>query len=198
MHSNISIVLETLTASPKPVDITGLTALLRDAVEGGASVGFMLTTSEAELTSFWHDTFSDVRAGRRIVIVARDGGKIVGTVQLELAGKPNSQHRAELQKLLVLRAHRGQGLGSTLIDAAEAAARAKHRTLIVLDTSATGNAVGVYRRCGYIRAGVIPRYARDPDGPLIDTEFYYKELPFSSEPSSKSPTSSALSAPPQA
>jgi hypothetical protein len=35
----------------------------------------------------------------------------------------------------------------------------------------------VYNRCGYTRAGVIPRYACDPDGPFIDTAFYYKELP---------------------
>jgi acetyltransferase len=182
----MSTLLEPLTAPPRREDIASLTALLRDAVEGGASVGFMLTTSEAELTSFWHDTFEEVRAGKRIVMVARGAGKIVGTVQLELASKPNSTHRAELQKLLVLRAHRGQRLGCALIDFAEAAARAHHRTLIVLDTSATGNALGVYRRCGYTRAGVIPRYARDPDGSLIDTEFYYKELPVATERASGS------------
>jgi ribosomal protein S18 acetylase RimI-like enzyme len=194
----MSTILETLTAPPRPEDIAGLTVLLRDAVEGGASIGFMLTTSEAELAGFWHDTFAEVRAGKRIVIVARDGGKIVGTVQLALAGKPNSKHRAELQKLLVFRAQRGQGLGCALIDAAEAAARSHDRTLIVLDTSATGNALGVYRRCGYIRAGVIPRYARDPDGPLIDTAFYYKELTTASTPSSESTPSRTLSAPQQA
>jgi ribosomal protein S18 acetylase RimI-like enzyme len=193
----MSTLLESLSAPPRPEDIAGLTALLRDAVEGGASVGFMLTTNEAELTSFWHDTFEEVRAGKRVVIVARDAGKIVGTVQLELASKPNSTHRAELQKLLVFRAHRGQGLGCALIDAAEATARTHHRTLIVLDTSATGNALGVYRRCGYIRAGVIPRYARDPDGPLIDTEFYYKELAVAAERASGSTNSAVTAAAPQ-
>ncbi len=29
---------------------------------------------------------------------------------------------------------------------------------------------------GYTRVGVIPRFAADPDGPLIDTVVYYKEL----------------------
>jgi ribosomal protein S18 acetylase RimI-like enzyme len=58
----------------------------------------------------------------------------------------------------------------------EAIARSAGRTLIVLDTSTTGNALGLYERCGYSRAGVIPRYARDPSGPLIDTAIYYKEL----------------------
>lgn len=169
-------IVETLPASLTESDLGDLAALLRDAVEGGASVGFMLPVHEAETADFWSDVFSEVKAGKRIVLAVRDAGRIVGTTQLELAARPNSRHRAELQKLLVLRSHRGRGLGSALISAAESAARADLRTLIVLDTSMTGNAINLYVRCGYTQAGVIPRYARDPDGPLIDTGIYYKEL----------------------
>lgn len=168
--------IETLPVPPVPADLAALCALLRDAVEGGASVGYMLPVREAEMTDFWQDVFADARAGRRTVLAVRDAGAIVGTVQLEFAGKPNSRHRAEVQKLLVLRSHRGRGLACRLLQAAEEAARARDRTLLVLDTSASGNALGVYARCGYTRAGVIPRYARDPDGPFIDTAIYYKEL----------------------
>jgi ribosomal protein S18 acetylase RimI-like enzyme len=172
----MAFTIVTLPVSPTESDLGDLAALLRDAVEGGASVGFMLPVHEAGAVDFWRDVFRDVKAGKRIVFAARDGGRIVGTTQLELAGRPNSRHRAELQKLLVLRTHRGRGLGSALIAAAESAARADRRTLIVLDTSTTGNAVNLYSRCGYTRAGVIPGYARDPDGPFIDTGIYYKEL----------------------
>ena len=168
--------IETLTAAPTEADLRDLAALLRDAVEGGASVGFMTPLHDAELASFWQEIFDEARAGKRIVLAARDGGQIVGTAQLELAGRPNSRHRAELQKLLVLRSHRCRGLGAALINAAESAARADQRRLIVLDTSTSGNAINLYLRCGYTRAGVIPRYACDPDGPLIDTAIYYKEL----------------------
>jgi acetyltransferase len=168
--------IETLSDTPPEADFADLIALLRDAVESGASVGFMLPVREAEMTAYWQSVFGDVRAGRRVVLVVRTGGRIVGSVQLELAGKPNARHRAELQKLLVLRPYRGRGLGCTLMKAAEAAAHAHARTLLVLDTSASGNALGIYARCGYTRAGVIPRYARDPDGPLIDAVLYYKEL----------------------
>jgi ribosomal protein S18 acetylase RimI-like enzyme len=168
--------IETLTASPTEADLTELAALLRDAVEGGASVGFMLPVRDEDLADFWREIFAEATAGKRIVLAARDGGRIVGTTQLELASRPNSRHRAELQKLLVLRSHRGRGLGAALINAAESAARGDQRTLIVLDTSTSGNAINLYVRCGYTRAGVIPRYARDPDGPLIDTGIYYKEL----------------------
>jgi acetyltransferase len=173
----MSITIETLSPTPSAADLASLNHLLRDAVEGGASVGFLLPISDTEIVGFWRDVFTDVRLGNRIVIAARNSDRLVGTVQLALAGKPNSRHRAELQKLLVMRAHRGRGLGSALMQAAEASARAHARTLLVLDTSATGNALGVYQRCGYTRAGAIPGYARDPDGPLIDTVFYYKQLP---------------------
>jgi ribosomal protein S18 acetylase RimI-like enzyme len=173
----MNIAIETLSATPPDADLADLNLVLRDAVEGGASVGFMLPVSDPEMTAFWQAVLVEAGAGKRVVFAARAAGRIIGTVQLALAGKPNSRHRAELQKLLVLRLHRGRGLGTALVRAAESAARARERTLIVLDTSATGNALGVYARCGYTRAGVIPRYACDPDGPLIDTAFYYKEFP---------------------
>jgi acetyltransferase len=168
--------IETLSAAPIAADFADLCALLRDAVEGGASVGFLVPVREEEMTTFWQGVVADVRAGTRIVLIARAGGRIVGSVQLALAGKPNSRHRAEVQKLLVLRTQRRKGLGSALMNAAEDAARSAGRSLLVLDTSSSGNALGLYDRCGYTKVGVIPRYATDPDGPLIDTAIYYKEL----------------------
>ena len=168
--------IATLSTPPAEADFKSLCALLRDAIEGGASVGYMLPVRGAELIAFWQDNCADAAAGQRVILVAREAGAIVGSVQLELAMKPNSRHRAELQKLLVLRTHRGRGLGCALMNAAEDAARARGRSLLVLDTSQSGNALGVYDRCGYTKAGVIPQYARDPDGPLIDTVVYYKHL----------------------
>ncbi len=168
--------IEILPAPPGAADLDALCALLRDAVEGGASVGYLVPVREAEMISFWEGAFADVAAGTRVVLVARDAGRIVGGVQLGLATRPNSLHRAELQKLLVLRSHRGRGLGRALMLAAEDAARARRRSLLVLDTSASGNALGLYARCGYTKVGVIPRFAADPDGSLIDTVIYYKEL----------------------
>ena len=167
--------ITSLTA-PSAAELADLHALLGDAVEGGASIGFVLPLPEAEVVAFWSEVIGEVAAGKRALLVARAAGRIVGSVQLELAQRPNSRHRCELQKLLVLRSHRNRGLGAALMAAAEVQARQWQRWLIVLDTSASGNALGLYARCGYTRAGVIPRYATDPDGPLIDTVIYYKEL----------------------
>ena len=168
--------IESLTSSPTATDLADLHAILRDVVEGGASIGFILPLADEVIAAFWKEVLAEIAAGTRVLLVARDSNCIVGSVQLELAQRPNSHHRCELQKLLVLRAHRGRGLGTALMGVAEDHARLRRRTLIVLDTSATGHALGLYARCGYIRVGTIPRFATDPDGLLIDTVIYYKEL----------------------
>ncbi len=174
----MSALVTSLPTPPSPTDLAALHALLRDAVEGGASVGYHVPLPDSDVTAFWSAVLAAVAEGTRVLLVARDTtGYIVGSVQLELAQKPNSRHRAEVQKLLVLRTHRGRRLGSALLAGAETAARAHCRTLLVLDTSTTGNAVNLYEHHAYTRAGVIPRYATDPDGPLIDTAIYYKHLP---------------------
>src|SRR4051812_36970696 len=93
---------EKLAGLPSPTDAAALNALLRDAVEGGASIGFMLPVVEPQLADYWAGVFADVAAGTRVLLVTREGGRIVGSVQLGLATKANSRHRAEVQKLLVL------------------------------------------------------------------------------------------------
>ena len=130
----MSEIIEPLSAAPNAADLSDLGALLRNVVEGGASIGFMLPLAEAEIASFWSGVIAGASAGQRLVFVARDAGRIVGSAQLALAPLPNSRHRAELQKLLVHRSHRGRGLGTALVRAAEAAARVHGRTLIVLDS----------------------------------------------------------------
>jgi acetyltransferase len=44
-----------------------------------------------------------------VLSVALPVDRVVGSVQLELPSKSNARHRAELQKLLVLRTARRQG-----------------------------------------------------------------------------------------
>jgi acetyltransferase len=170
--------IEVLSATPTNTDLLALHALLRDAVEGGASVGYVRPLPEAEVAAFWRGVLASVAVGTRVLLVAREaGGRIVGTVQIEFAQRPNGRHRAEVQKLLVLRSWRGHGVGSGLMNAIEAVARDAGRSLLFLDTSINGNALGLYERLGYARAGGIPRYAADPDGSLHDNVIFYKELP---------------------
>jgi ribosomal protein S18 acetylase RimI-like enzyme len=55
-------------------------------------------------------------------------------------------------------------------------ARAKHRTLLVLDTVSGSHAFHLYRRLGWTICGEIPDYAFFPRGGLCTTTIFYKRL----------------------
>lgn len=156
--------------------ISGLVQVLEDAVVGGASVGFLSPLGEGEAETYWRGVAGDIEQGSRILLLAWAGDELAGTAQLELAGKPNAAHRAEVQKLLVLTALRRRGVGRRLMEALEDEARAAGRSLLVLDTRQGDSAERLYRRLGYVEAGSIPGYARSSMGTLDATVFFYKQL----------------------
>lgn len=153
-----------------------LAALLRETVLDGSSVGFLPPFPLDEALGYWRTIHDDLAQGKRVVLAATRDGRLLGTAQLELAWKPNAPHRAELQKLLVSLDARNQGLGRRLMLAAEDAARATGRTLIVLDTQTDSVAHTLYLRLGYSEAGAIPHFALLPDGSYCPTTILYKRL----------------------
>lgn len=156
--------------------IAELSDVLIDCVEGGASVGFMTPLTRERADAFWRRVANGVAAGDRLLLIAEDGVKreILGTVQVVFAVPENQPHRGDVAKMLVRRSARRQGLGARLVRAAEAAALAAGRTLLVLDTVTGSDAERLYRRLGWTRVGVVPDYALWPDGRLCDTTFFYK------------------------
>jgi len=160
-------------------DIEMLGEILHAVVHDGAGVSFIVPFSLDEGRAFWVDkVLPGVRARTRRVLVARRGGRIVGTVQLDLAVPPNQQHRAEVAKLLVHPMARRRGIARALMIALESIAQSEQRTLLTLDTWTGGNAESLYLSLGYVAAGVIPRYARGSRTPALEaTTIMYKELP---------------------
>lgn len=150
--------------------------LLRDATESGASIGFLPPLSDEEAVAYWTGNIAQMEQGTRIVLVAEEAARVVGSVQLELATKPNASHRAEVQKLLVHTAYRNRGIGRALMVAVAEAAQAAGRTLLVLDTIEGDVAEGLYRRLGYVCAGSIPQFARSASGVLETTVIFYRLL----------------------
>lgn len=155
---------------------TELIHLLLDAVQSGASVGFLPPLSEEEARDYWQAVFAEMAGGSHVLLLAREAGQIVGSVQLVLATKANARHRAEVQKLFVLQAQRRRGTGRALMLAVEQVAREHERTLLVLDTRQGDAAEQLYRSLGYSEAGVIPHYARGASGVLEATVVFYKSL----------------------
>jgi GNAT superfamily N-acetyltransferase len=160
-------------------DLDALADVLHAVVHDGAGVSFVVPFSVEESRAFWADTvLPGVRAGTRRVIVARLHGRIVGTVQVDLATPPNQQHRAEVLKLLVHPLARRRGIARALMIAIELIARAEGRTLLTLDTWTGRAAELLYLSLGYVAAGVIPRYARASLTPDLEpTTIMYKHLP---------------------
>ena len=75
-------------------EINGLSDVLIDCVEGGASVSFMSPMTVEKANKFWRKVADGVARGERIVIVAEDAsGTIVGTVQVVLNMPENQPHR---------------------------------------------------------------------------------------------------------
>jgi GNAT superfamily N-acetyltransferase len=157
-------------------EVEGLSSILIDCVEGGASIGFLLPLTRARARAYWQSLGAEVASGARLVLVAEEnGGELLGTLQLALEQPENKPHRADVAKMLVRRAARCRGIGAALLAAAEREAAAAGRTLLVLDT-ATEEAARLYARHGWQLCGTIPNYALCPDGTPCATFVYYKAL----------------------
>jgi GNAT superfamily N-acetyltransferase len=165
-------------AGPDPATAEALADVLLDCVDGGASIGFMHPLPRARAVAFCRSALDSAARGERIVLVAEeiDSGAIVGTVQVVLAMPDNQPHRADVAKMQVHRRARRLGLGAALMRAAEEAARAAGRTLLVLDTATGSDAERLYSRLGWQRCGEIPGYALLPQGGLCGTTVFYREL----------------------
>jgi ribosomal protein S18 acetylase RimI-like enzyme len=156
--------------------IPELAAVLADCVAGGASVSFMGGFGLAEAAMFFKGVFDSVGKGDTILLAAKDGRRIVGTVQLGLDTPPNQPHRADVKKLLVHRSARGKGAGESLMREIEAVAQREGRRLLTLDTVTGDAGWRLYKRMGWQEAGVIPDYALYPDGHYCDTTIFWKKV----------------------
>ncbi len=143
-------------------------------VDQGASVGFLPPLEPEDARAYWAHA---IEPDNIVFLVARREGAIVGTVQLEWSPKKNGRHRAEVNKLLVHPNAQRLGIGRKLMDRLEA-----HRGRKRLDHPAPRHPRRRYLERllpisqGWIRAGIIPRWAESANGSLDGTVFYYKLL----------------------
>ncbi|UYQ63676.1 GNAT family N-acetyltransferase [Streptomyces peucetius] len=165
-----------LTAGDLPAAAPALAALLLDAVDDGASVGFTASLTSEQAAAWWASLAPALTDGRVVLWAAHDGDRLIGTVQLGCETSPNGRHRAEIAKLLVHRAARGRGTARRLLSTAEEFARTDGRTLLMLDTQTGSAAEKLYRTAGWTPLGTVPDYAADPSGTLRPTTFFHKSL----------------------
>jgi ribosomal protein S18 acetylase RimI-like enzyme len=153
-----------------------LSSLLVETVAGGGSVSFMHPLAAEVADRFWQTSLAAADRGERIVLGAFDGDDLVATVTLQLDLPPNQPHRAEIAKMMTRPSHRHRGIATALMRAAEAHARARGRTLLVLDTAEDDGASQLYEGLGFQLTGTIPDYAVKPHGGLTGTKIYWKRV----------------------
>lgn len=170
--------VETLDADNLLKALDELADILHAAVHGGASVNFVLPFTMNDSRAFWLiKALAAVRQNMRVLIIARDNGGILGTVQLDLDTPPNQPHRAEVTKLLVHPRARRRGIGRALMATLEQEARQRDRSLITLDTTSGSAAETLYRSLDYQIAGSIPGYSLAPDRQDVEpTTYLYKVI----------------------
>ncbi|TXS56315.1 GNAT family N-acetyltransferase [Streptomyces sp. t39] len=176
MTTTTSVTVRRLTAEALPEAAHGLGALLADAVDDGASVGFLAPLTADRAAAWWSGLAPALADGTVAAWTAHDAGRVVGTVQLRSETSPNGTHRAEVAKLLVHRDARGRGTARMLLATAEHFARGAGRTLLLLDTRTGSAAERLYRSAGWTPVGTVPDYAADPSGVLRPTTFFHKVL----------------------
>jgi ribosomal protein S18 acetylase RimI-like enzyme len=153
-----------------------LARLLIDAVEDGASIGFLAPLPEIEALAYWRSVVDAIGAGRRHLLAAFEGNRLIGTVQLDLEPRANGRHRAEVMKLMVLRSDRRRGVARRLMAALLEVAGAQQRSLLLLDVRAGDPVEALYQNLGFRKFGEVPRHAQSPDGRFAASSFYYLEL----------------------
>lgn len=170
--------IKKLNASNLTASFDPLSALLKECVEAGANVNFILPFSNEEALSYWKENaYPAVLSDIRRFWIAKVDGEIAGTVQLIKTLSPNQEHRCEVTKLLVHPKFRRRGIADQLMTTLIEEARQLGKTLITLDTVTDSPAQQLYERHGFKLAGVIPNFAKKPDtDELVPTSHMYLEM----------------------
>ena len=177
IEAEATLEIRTVAASELAAIVPELAARLVELVASGFPLGFFAPLSHDEARRYWSSLGAEIRAGSRLLLVALQGGRIVGTGQLAFARWPNARHRAEIHKVFTIGEVRGQGIGLRVMQALHHAALHRGRTLLLLCTRKGGPAETFYQRLGYRVIGTLPGYFRDANGQRGDSVSLYIELP---------------------
>jgi acetyltransferase len=156
--------------------LPALAELLRESVDGGASLGFLPPLTHQEARRYWLSLRPELRGCSRLLFVAYVADRLAGSGQLALPSWPTARHRAELNKVMVATSLRGHGIGRRLLQAIHERAWQRGRSLLLLNARRGDPAEAFYKRLGYHEAGVIPGYSVGSAGEAYDNVAMYQLL----------------------
>lgn len=152
-----------------------LVNLLKDSVVNNYSVGFMQDSTEADFERFWLGEIAMCDSENGIFLAFADD-QVLGSVIVTRELRANGRHRAEFRKLLVHSKAQKMGIGTALEKLATKYAKDIGLKLLYLDSATSFLVDGVYEKWGWRKSGEIPNFAKNPDGSLVSTWFFYKIL----------------------
>ena len=151
-------------------------SLLKDAVEVGGTVGFLLPITADKLDRYWSGVARDVEAGERELLAALEHGKVIGAVQIAYEKAESVRHRADLQKLIVHSSEHRRGVARALLVDALERMHALGVAMYTITTFKEGPAEDLVRSLLFTRFGTMPHYGLTPDGKLHDASMHYISL----------------------
>jgi len=172
----VSVTIKELDAAGIGAAADELAQLLLDAHDANMALGISGPLTRERAREAWLETAGLMSPSDRVLLVGREGGEIVGTVQVVRAHASNARHRAEIVRLAVRADQRGRGLGRQLLDAAVERARSMELRLLYLTTHADTGSDRFYEAVGWTRSGIVPLYSERPDGTLADNSFFHLVL----------------------
>ena len=178
VRQSMSIIFRLISAAALDSLLPPFVELLREAVNGGAALGFLPPLTHDESRDYWLSLSPELHAGSRLLLAAFTGGRLVGSGQLRIPPWTNGRHRVEIEKVFVAPAMRGRGVGRSLMAALHDTARQRGRSLVLLNARRGGPAEGFYKRLGYREVGVVPGFSAGPAGERYDNVSFYQELPY--------------------
>lgn len=167
--------MSVLVRPAEPADAAALVALA--SAVGGEPEGWLISDST------WRSVGDErryVRAIRRhpdaAVLVALLGEEVVGRLSLARDPHPASRHVADLG-LMVSSAHRREGIGRALLEAAEDWARPAGIRKLELHVFPHNDAARrLYESCGYEQEGYRRSHYRRANGEVVDAILMAKVL----------------------
>jgi GNAT superfamily N-acetyltransferase len=147
--------------------------LLRDAIESGGTIGFVLPAEDDKLDRYWTGVAREMEAGERELFAAFEDNKVIGSLQLAYEKAESVSHRADLQKLFVLKDQRRRGIARSLLIEALHRMPALGLLMFTITTRTDSAAEQLVAALRFTRYGVMPHYGVTPDGVLHDASMYY-------------------------
>ena len=153
-----------------------LAQLLLDAHASNMALGLRGPLTREHARETWLDTAARLDPERRVLLAALEDGIVVGTVQVVRADAENGSRRAEIVRLAVRGDRSGGGNGRAMLEAAAERAKGLGLRVLWLSTHAGTGSDKFYEAAGWIRLGVLPLYSERPDGTLVGSAFYFREV----------------------